>query len=578
MTVSCWLRSSLLLGCLAFGAAAEDRFAAWLATPPAQREAERDDRMRAARRAGEVWLAAYLELLGIADPAKRATAADRLVTQTPADRRPWVILAQAQAELAAHQAERALALLEPEWQMAQGRVRYECDRVMADILTALERPAEAADLAKEAQDLASRVLYADPGINAGGLDQLANPEDPAAALYRQADEARERSDWPVALERVAQISAKHAASPWHAPAQVLRGWVLVGQGKPKDADAHWAAFIATSPVGPWRGVAQVARIDCALEIACDQAQAAAGVAALGKQILARADAQDDTGRPGDGWAGMVRERELRLILLDLVANRQAEATARAQALLGTGPDQSAGQPDDQGVYQPATGIGKLLDRLAKGQPLTDPRALVTGRDAVNLRLVLADWWILLDEPLRARRILAHVLAERSPATPDQRVYARMHLADLDYAAWKHEDFRAGYERALKDRPQNPWAARQHLVLAVDQYSRQDHEQQALARLTLIQRQFPGSAEAQTAGWYRGVIAWWGHRWSEAAAAWDDLDKRHPNHPWRDFLAQDYRPRLADIAARKLTADDPPPPRPGRAPPPIDPAPPDQDPP
>ena len=302
-----WFRCVALLAILVLSAAAEDRFAAWLATPPAQREAERDARMREARRGGDAWLAAYLELLGMSDASRRATTAGQLVAQTAEDRRPWVILVQAQAMLAARQPEQAFALLEPVWQAAQGRLRYECDRAMADILTALNRTGEAADMAKEAQDLARRVLYADAGIDASGLDRVANPEDPAEALYRQADEARERSDWPTGLERIAQISTKHATSGWHAPAQVLRGWILVGQGKLKDADTHWAAFITQSPVGPWRGVAQVARIDCALEIECDQAKAQEGVEALGNQIAARADALNDTGRPGDGWASIARD-------------------------------------------------------------------------------------------------------------------------------------------------------------------------------------------------------------------------------------------------------------------------------
>jgi hypothetical protein len=242
-----------------------------------------------------------------------------------------------------------------------------------------------------------------------------------------------------------------------------------------------------------------------------------------------------------------------------VYKRQAQQ--RAQTLLGTDRDQAAQPPDEQGVYQPATGVGKLLERLAKGTPLTPPEALVSGREGVNLRLILADWWILIDEPVRARRILNLVLSARSQATPDQRCYARMTYADLDFAAWKSDDFRAGYEQALKDRPQNPWAARQHLVLAVDDYGRLQQEALALARLTRIQRDYPSSPQARSAGWYRGVICWWGGHWREASAAWDDLDRRYPDHPWRDVLATDYRPRLAQAIAAQWPADAEPPPRP-----------------
>ena len=102
--------------------------------------------------------------------------------------------------------------------------------------------------------------------------------------------------------------------------------------------------------------------------------------------------------------------------------------------------------------------------------------------------------------------------------PDQKCYARMNLADLDYAAQRNEDFRAGYELALKDRPTNPWAPRQHLVLAVDDYGRLQQQRSALERFDRIQRDFPASPQARSAGWYRGVIFWWGGHWREAAAA------------------------------------------------------------
>lgn len=551
---------------------AADAFSAWLSTPPAQRAEQRDEQMRAARRSGDRWLAAYLEVLGIADAAKRAPAAEQVAVQSPAERKPWLILVQAQALFEAKQSARAQALLEPVWSEAQGRLRYECDRVLSEILRDLGRTGEAADLAREAQDLATRVLYADKGIDTAGLNQSATVEDPAAALYRQADDAREKADWPTALNALRTIATKHQASPWAAPARVLHGWVLLGQGKATDADTAWAAFIAENPAGPWRGAAQVARIDTALEVACDAAVAAARTSELAGQVAARADASNDAGTPGDGWAPIARELELRRILLDIVANRLAEAQRRAQALLGTGRDQAAQPPDAQGVYQPATGVGKLLERLASGHPLTPPEALVTGREAVNLRLILADWWILIDEPIRARRIFNQVLSARSPATPDQRCYARMTYADLDFAAWKAEDFRAGYEQALKDRPQNPWAARQHLVLAVDDYGRLHQEALALARLTRIQRDYPASPQSRSAGWYRGVIAFWGGHWQDAAAAFNDLDQRYPDHPWRGVIATNYRPRVIQAIAAKLPADAPPPPPPNQPVAPPQPAP------
>ena len=483
------------------------------------------------------------------------------MAQSSPMRKPWVAILQAESLLALQQAEQAQVLLEPVWATSTGRTRYECDRMMALILMAQGRHAEAADVIREAQDLIKNELYADTGVDAASLPivQATPPEDPAVTLYRTAEAARARADWPVATASVGTIATKYATSPWYGPSRVLAGWILIGQGRIPQADQVWAAFVAQDPTGPWRGVAQIARIDCALEQMCDATAAAARTSELTKMIKLGGDAPAVTGDPGDGWNSLPRELALRQILLEIVAGHQEFARQRAQSLLGVGPDQLT-KPISEGVTQPATGVGKLLERLVTSVPLVPAEALVVQQDQTNLRLLLAEWWTLIDEPFRARRILGQVFAPRSPATMDQHCYARMRLADLDYGVWRHEEFRNGYKKAFADRPKNPWAARQKLVLAVDAYARCDQEKEALEQLLLIQRNWPTSSEARAAGWYRGVIAWWAGRWQEAASAWDDLDRRYPGHPWQAVLAADYRPRLAVAIAEKIPIGAQPPPR------------------
>ena len=120
-----------------------------------------------------------------------------------------------------------------------------------------------------------------------------------------------------------------------------------------------------------------------------------------------------------------------------------------------------------------------------------------------------------------------------------------------YAAGHFDVYRTAYASCLKDNLRNPWAAAQSLHLAVDAFSRRKKEAEALKRLGDLQERFHDSPEAQTAGWYRGVIAYWGGRWAEADAAWADLDRRYPGHEWTGLIRDHYRPRVRAALAVNL---------------------------
>ena len=206
---------------------------------------------------------------------------------------------------------------------------------------------------------------------------------------------------------------------------------------------------------------------------------------------------------------------------------------------------------DSPWYTPASGVGQLLEALARGQAITPQAAVIRGKDQANLHLLLADVFILLEIPDRADAHLSVVLAGLLSATPNQRVYATMRQGDMAYAAGHFDLYRTTYADCLTEAPRNPWAARQSLHLAVDAFSRKKKEPEALKRLQNLQERFPDSHEAQTAGWYRGVIAYWRGRWAEADTAWADLDRRYPGHEWTGLIRDHYRPRARAAIAVNL---------------------------
>lgn len=544
----------------------------WQSVPPQQRaeQDKRDNCAARARRNGDAWMVAYFDLLKM-PVDRRVAAAESLMKQSPKDRLGWLTLIQAESLIEIGRPEDAIALLDAVRTGSTVRLRYECDRVIASALSAAGRGGEAMDFVIESQDLAQRHLYADPGVDqraASPIRAPATPVDPAAELYRKAVLSRQARDLDAAESAIAEVAQRHAGSPWAPPTRVLAGWVRMERGKRQEGDDIWSNFIAEDPTGPWRAMAQLARFDAALEYFADGARARRVLDDLAVLASKRTTVPVDAGArvppPGDGWDGIDRELALRRILLALVAGDQTLAQGLAEPWISrNGKDRPTSSISGH-VTAPSTGVGKLVERLATGIPLTPADALAVHRDTANVRIILADWWICVDEPHRARRVLTEVLNDRKNSTTTQRVYATMRLADIDYASWDVDQFCAGYRACLEQSADNPWAPHQHLALAVDLYARRNDEPGALQRLALIQARFPQSPEARSAGYYRGMIPWWAGRWNEAAAAWDDLDRRYPDNAWHELLETAYRPKLALAIRDKLPPGEPPEPAPNRS--------------
>lgn len=419
--------------------------------PPAERSASISSQ---GRPPADRWLASFLAALAESAGASRLAAVERLLgRQPPGLYAPYLRLEAAVAQTAMNRHVDAIAAAEGVRDGARGdaRLRYEACRVLADALAAVGRRDEAAACRREAEDLAQRELYADPGVIRGaGRDDALTDENPSR-WYAEAETKRQQGAWLEASRWYRKVLERFPEHRLAAASAVGLGWCQVGAGDVADAERTWQKLLVPANNGPFRGQALLALIDTALEERADPIRAAAWVE-QSEQILA-------AGTPTDpSWEELPRQTTLRRILL-LLARGDGETARRkaAQLLAGSGDDDATARPASPTTFVPARGVGRLLERLAGDAALTPAEALSAQRPAASLRLLLADAWIAMEVIPRARRHLDLVLAEDAQSTQVQRIYAIMRSADLDRKAWKQDAFRAGYQRTLELAPRHPLA-------------------------------------------------------------------------------------------------------------------------
>ena len=91
----------------------------------------------------------------------------------------------------------------------------------------------------------------------------------AKRLYNEAEKLREQGKFIEAGQGFAQIRAAYPKNPWGHASGFRIGQCFVGLNRPAQAADWWQKFIKESPAGPWRGQAQVAMVDLALESQLD---------------------------------------------------------------------------------------------------------------------------------------------------------------------------------------------------------------------------------------------------------------------------------------------------------------------
>ena len=434
------------------------------------------------------------------------------------------------------------------------RWRVAAWQAQAEALVALGRPADAVDTLAQALDAVAHGSTSGgqaEGIDVAALEHqrdalaaqaFAGP-DGLAARFAAAERQRGARQWAPALDHYQAVIAATPPFVQQAAARWAAGWCEVNLGRVDQAESRWQAMVIEAPSGPWRGHAMLGLIDVALEDRADPERAANLADILAKAV-------DEPGERSPDWAGVRRDLLIRRCLLAVLAGDQAAATAHAQAALACGdPRDRVTKDGPGGTYQPPAGVARLIEQLRRGRPLSPPAALTGNRPKAALHVVLGDLAMLAEDFSSADRHFAALAGDAIPASTNQRLYARMRLADVAYAQGRQQDYRTSYLACLDEAPKGPWAPHLLLSLAADAYSRQDNEALAMTRLDLLARKHPTAPEAQSALWFRGVIHFWAERWAEADTAWRDLDQRYPGHAWTDVINGTYRPEIrAHLAA------------------------------
>ncbi len=540
----------LLLPALPAGEAVDPdarALAAWLSRSPAQRESTRVACIDQAKAAGATVFATVLAAAASPDPVAITT----LDALTPRDARVacWCGIQAARLYVRQQRAAEAITQLLALRDAAPDlRLRYEAVLALHDALRAAKRDGEAEAVRRELTELATHELYAETGLEV----PTAGPEvvDQGRRVFEAAAKAHADGQLAQAIAGYQQVIKAYPNSSWAARSRLGLGWIEVQQRKIERGEAIWQALAADKPEAAWRGQALLALVDVAILERLDPQLATARLVPLTQRLAAHAPGADDS------WDSIRMPALQYQVILALAAGQSDRAAALANGLIQGDPAHGSVRSSEPGeaTFRPASGLGRLLERIASREPLTPPAALSERHPKANMLLLLGDAWMAAERQDRATALFERLYQPDFPAAAVQRLYARMRLADLAWEAGNISGFRLGYTACLDEQPRNPWAAWQQICLAVDAYTKRQAEPEALKRLAQVVRDFPDSGSAQNALWYQGLIALWAGRWSEADKAWRDLDARYPEHPWREVIATTYRPWLTDVIAKRLRPD------------------------
>ena len=201
----------------------------------------------------------------------------------------------------------------------------------ADVLAMLYMAGGEQEKAKKAVDFGLKALQYQ-GVKDGYIlallrGRLASDVSAGEAkrVYDQAEKLRAEKKFAEAGQLFAQVRAAYPANEWGHASGFRIGQCFAGLNRTAQAVDWWQKFVKESPAGPWRGQAQVALVDAALE-QLDLKKATEHAVAAGTVLVRGLDQQ-----AAPSWKEAAYDIYLRQGIVSLVDGRFDAAVQGFQA-------------------------------------------------------------------------------------------------------------------------------------------------------------------------------------------------------------------------------------------------------
>jgi len=267
--------------------------------------------------------------------------------------------------------------------------------------------------------------------------------DAGRECFEKAEALRRKGRFAEAAKGYREVMKEFPATEYAIRSDLYLGHCLAGLGKTAAALAHWEAFIASSPSGPWRGQAYVAVADVHLEERGDPAEggkyAAMGAAAIVEGL------RDPKARVS--WEAVAISLHLR----DGIAAYLQSDTARAGRAFEHARRMAAEKKHPV--------LAKALDRLVRaseaGQPIL-PADVGAGDGEVPRILSIGVLYGVARDFARAGSLFDRVLEGKVRASPAQRAFASFGKATVLEERKRTSEARKAYEASLRMLAAGTW--------------------------------------------------------------------------------------------------------------------------
>ncbi len=355
-------------------------------------------------------------------------------------------------------------------------------------------------------------------IKTGYLETLLRSRmtEEAEKLFAQAQQLAGQEKWTEAGKLFTQIRNEYPKSTWSPAAGYQIGRCLVGLKRYRQALDYWKGFIDEQPAGPWRGQAQVALVDLALEKQLDLATAAKHAAAA-SAVLKQAAA---SGVMEPSWQEAAYDLSLRMGILSLIERRYDDAAEALRQAKQAATNRSAAL---------AVGLDRLILAAEKRLGLL-PGELGSGTSDASLAVAVGNLYTLARQFDRAKALFdLPLLGQTKAKSRSHRSFAALGKARAEQGLREYEAAKRNYQLSLQEYVTAEWHQEtlRELGLLIEQQAEAQLAAQESAKVQKNNKKGQEESKPLTRQQRAAVVA---KARAEALPFWARLVERHPASP------------------------------------------------